>query len=356
MKIFLDSKTIEFNSNSTILFFCDLLKKSIPRFCYHQKLSIAGNCRMCLVQVEESIKPVASCAAFTSSNLRIFTNSFLVKKARESVIEFLLINHPLDCPICDQGGECDLQDQTILYGGDRGRFFEQKRAVKNIEFNNIIKTFMTRCIHCTRCVRFSSEILGLNNLGLIGRGNNVRISTFVEKAVYSELSGNLADICPVGALTIKPYSFIARPWELKSFNTVDVFDSHSNGLKFDVRGNDILRVTPLILSATNQEWISDVSRFFFDSLKIQRLTIPGVFNKVSTNFQKLSWSQTFFLIKSILSKFSLNDLFSKKNVSFKFGTLTEIDIFDVYKSIFLFGNIQKKFLIGNFYQKKNYNF
>jgi NADH dehydrogenase (ubiquinone) Fe-S protein 1 len=212
------------DKNSTVLQACESIGIEIPRFCFHERLSVAGNCRMCLVEIEKSPKPQASCALPVMNNMKIFTDTPLVKKAREAVLEFLLINHPLDCPICDQGGECDLQDQAMIYGSDSSRFYEYKRGVKNKNIGPLVKMIMTRCIHCTRCVRFMSEVAGLGDFGTTGRGNSTEIGTYIEKNLNSELSGNIVDLCPVGALTSKPYAFKARPWELTSFDTLDISD------------------------------------------------------------------------------------------------------------------------------------
>ena len=212
------------DKNSTVLQACESIGIEIPRFCFHERLSVAGNCRMCLVEVEKSPKPQASCALPVMNNMKIFTDTPLVKKAREAVLEFLLINHPLDCPICDQGGECDLQDQAMIYGSDSSRFYEYKRGVENKNIGPLVKMIMTRCIHCTRCVRFMSEVAGLGDFGTTGRGNSTEIGTYIEKNLNSELSGNIVDLCPVGALTSKPYAFKARPWELTSFDTIDISD------------------------------------------------------------------------------------------------------------------------------------
>jgi NADH dehydrogenase (ubiquinone) Fe-S protein 1 len=212
------------DKNSTVLQACESIGIEIPRFCFHERLSVAGNCRMCLVEIEKSPKPQASCALPVMNNMKIFTDTPLVKKAREAVLEFLLINHPLDCPICDQGGECDLQDQAMIYGSDSSRFYEYKRGVENKNIGPLVKMIMTRCIHCTRCVRFMSEVAGLGDFGTTGRGNSTEIGTYIEKNLNSELSGNIVDLCPVGALTSKPYAFKARPWELTSFDTLDISD------------------------------------------------------------------------------------------------------------------------------------
>ena len=270
-KVFINDKPIEVDDGLTILQACEIAGIEIPRFCYHERLSIAGNCRMCLVEMENSAKPVASCAMPVSEGMKIKTNSEMVVRARKGVMEFLLINHPLDCPICDQGGECDLQDQAMAYGKGLSRFVESKRAVKDKNLGPLIKTHMTRCIHCTRCIRFSEEIAGNNQLGSTGRGEDTEITSYLEKTIDSELSGNVIDLCPVGALTSKPYAFVARPWELKKTNSIDVFDAVGSNIRLDSKGDKILRVLPRINEDINQEWISDKTRFAYDGLNHQRI-------------------------------------------------------------------------------------
>ncbi len=270
--ITIDDKKVEFENGMTVMQACEIAGVEIPRFCYHEKLSIAGNCRMCLVEMEKGPpKPVASCAMPAGDGMVIKTDSEMVKKARKGVMEFLLINHPLDCPICDQGGECDLQDQALHYGFDKSRYEENKRAVKNKHMGPLVSTIMTRCIHCTRCVRFSTEVAGVDDLGLLGRGENAEITTYLEKTIDSELSGNVIDLCPVGALTSKPYSFKSRPWELTKTETFDVFDGIGSSIRVDTRGKQVLRVLPRINEDTNEEWISDKTRFAIDGLSRQRL-------------------------------------------------------------------------------------
>ena len=291
---------VQVSPNMSILQACELANVIVPRFCYHERLSVAGNCRMCLVEVEKMPKLQASCAVPVAPNMRIKTNSLAVKKAREGVLEFLLVNHPLDCPICDQGGECDLQDQSMVYGGDRSRFREFKRAVEDKNCGPLIKTVMTRCIHCTRCVRFANEIAGIPEFGTSGRGNLIEIGTYIEKVFTSELSGNIIDLCPVGALTSKPYSFLARPWELKSTESIDVFDSIHSNIRVDTRGYEIMRVLPKLNEFLNDEWISDKARFAFDGLSNQRLTVPLV--KINNSFQEISWSKAINLISEKVKK------------------------------------------------------
>lgn len=275
-------------SSQTVMQACESYGISIPHFCYHDQLSVSGNCRMCLVEDGKGPKPLlASCAVNVVPNMNIFTNTSLVKKARESVLEFLLINHPLDCPICDQGGECDLQDQSLVFGGDRGRFYESKRAVENKDCGPLVKTIMTRCIHCTRCVRFSTEVAGLTSFGVTGRGSKMEIGFYIKNLLNSEVSGNVIDLCPVGALTSKPYAFKARPWELKSYNTIDVFDSLGSNIRVDTFGTKILRILPLSNKVINGDWISDKVRFSYDGIKSQRITVPLCRDAIG-NFHKTS--------------------------------------------------------------------
>ena len=272
--ITINNKEIEFENGMTVMQACELTGIEIPRFCYHDKLSIAGNCRMCLVEMEKSPKPIASCAMPAAEGMKILTNTKNIENARKGVMEFLLINHPLDCPICDQGGECDLQDQALHYGFDKSRYEENKRAVKNKYMGPLVSTIMTRCIHCTRCVRFSTEVAGVDDLGLLGRGENAEITTFLEKTIKSELSGNVIDLCPVGALTSKPYAFKARPWELNKTESIDVFDAMGSSIRIDTLGKNTLRVLPRMNEEINEEWISDKSRFAIDGLSKQRIDTP----------------------------------------------------------------------------------
>ena len=272
--ITINNKEIEFENGMTVMQACELTGIEIPRFCYHDKLSIAGNCRMCLVEMEKSPKPIASCAMPAAEGMKILTNTKNIENARKGVMEFLLINHPLDCPICDQGGECDLQDQALLYGFDKSRYEENKRAVKNKHLGPLVSTIMTRCIHCTRCVRFSTEVAGVDDLGLLGRGESAEITTYLEKTIKSELSGNVIDLCPVGALTSKPYAFKARPWELNKTESIDVFDAMGSSIRIDTLGKNTLRVLPRLNEEINEEWISDKSRFAIDGLSKQRIDTP----------------------------------------------------------------------------------
>ncbi|BBK37369.1 NADH-quinone oxidoreductase [Allostella sp. ATCC 35155] len=275
-KLKIDGIEVEVPPGTTVLQACEMLGIEVPRFCFHERLEIAGNCRMCLVEQEKAPKPIASCAMPAADNMVIHTNSPRARKARQGVMEFLLINHPLDCPICDQGGECDLQDQAMAYGFDRGRFRENKRAVKDKELGPLVKTTMTRCIHCTRCIRFATEIAGVEELGATGRGENMEVGTYVEKALTSELSGNIIDLCPVGALTSKPYAFTARSWELRKTESVDVLDAVGSNIRIDARGPQVMRVLPRLNEAVNEEWISDKTRFAYDGLLRQRLDRPYV--------------------------------------------------------------------------------
>lgn len=283
---------VEFEPGMTVLQVAELAGEEIPRFCYHERLSIAGNCRMCLVEVKPGPpKPQASCALPAAEGQEIFTKTPMVKKAREGVMEFLLINHPLDCPICDQGGECDLQDQAMGYGRDDSRYEENKRAVEEKAMGPLIKTVMTRCIQCTRCVRFITEVAGSPEIGLISRGEDVEITTYLGAAVTSELSANVIDLCPVGALTSKPYAFEARPWELKKTESVDVMDALGSAIRVDARGAAVLRVLPRVNEDVNEEWISDKTRYAVDGLQRQRLDRPYV--RVGGKLQPASWAQAF---------------------------------------------------------------
>ena len=283
---------VEFEPGMTVLQVAELAGEEIPRFCYHERLSIAGNCRMCLVEVKPGPpKPQASCALPAADKQEIFTNTPMVKKAREGVMEFLLINHPLDCPICDQGGECDLQDQSMGFGRDGTRYIENKRAVEEKFMGPLIKTVMTRCIQCTRCVRFVTEVAGQPEIGLISRGEDVEITTYLESAVTSELSGNVIDLCPVGALTSKPYAFNARPWELKKTESVDVMDAMGAAIRVDARANAVLRVLPRVNDEINEEWISDKTRYACDGLSRQRLDQPYV--RVDGKLKPATWAEAF---------------------------------------------------------------
>ena len=287
---------VEVEEGITVLQACEKAGAEIPRFCYHEKLSIAGNCRMCLVEIEKSPKPVASCAMPAADGMVIKTNTPKIEKSRKGVMEFLLANHQLDCPVCDQGGECDLQDQSMFYGIDKSRFKENKRAVPDKNMGPLIKTQMTRCIHCTRCVRFATEVAGVPELGAIGRGEDMQITTYLEQSVQSELSGNVIDLCPVGALTSKPYVFEARPWELKKTETIDVMDAVGSNIRVDTYDWEVKRVLPIINEDINEEWISDKTRYACDGLLNQRLDTPYI--KYNNKFEKASWNEVYSIIKS----------------------------------------------------------
>jgi NADH-quinone oxidoreductase subunit G len=288
MKI--DGQEVEFTPGESVIQVCDRIGTEIPRFCYHEKLHIAGNCRMCLVEAKPGPpKPQASCALPCSENMEVITNSPMVKKAREGVMEFLLINHPLDCPICDQGGECDLQDQAMAYGTGKSRYSEHKRAVEDKYMGPLIKPHMTRCIHCTRCIRFVEDVAGVPELGAIGRGEHMEITSYLEKALTSEISANVIDLCPVGALTSKPYAFHARPWEVKKTESIDVMDAVGSNIRIDTRGEAVLRVLPRLNEEVNEDWISDKSRYACDGLKTQRLDKPYV--RKNGKLQPTSWDE-----------------------------------------------------------------
>ncbi|MDA8822420.1 NADH-quinone oxidoreductase subunit NuoG [Candidatus Pelagibacter bacterium] len=293
-KIKINGKEIEFEKGMTVLQACELADVEIPRFCYHEKLSIAGNCRMCLVEMERSPKPIASCAMPATEGMNIKTNTPLVEKARKGVMEFLLANHPLDCPVCDQGGECDLQDQSLYYGVDKSRFLENKRDVKEKYMGPLIKTQMTRCIHCTRCIRFATEVAGVPEIGAIGRGENMEITTYLEKSMASELSANVIDLCPVGALTSKPYAFEARPWELKKTESVDVMDAVGSNIRVDTYNWEVKRILPRLNNEINEEWISDKTRYSCDGLLKQRLDVPYI--KKENKLQKSNWDEVIKLL------------------------------------------------------------
>ncbi len=298
LKVKVNNIDIEVEEGLTVLQACEQAGSEIPRFCYHEKLSIAGNCRMCLVEIEKSPKPVASCAMPVTEGMNIKTNTSLVKKARKGVMEFLLANHPLDCPVCDQGGECDLQDQSMFYGIDKSRYKENKRQVPEKYMGPLIKTQMTRCIHCTRCIRFATEIAGVSELGAIGRGEDMQITTYLEKSMESEMSANVIDLCPVGALTSKPYVFEARPWELKKTESIDVMDAVGSNIRVDTYGWEVKRILPRINEDINEEWISDKTRYACDGIKNQRLDSPYI--KEKDKLKPTSWSNAFhFLVEKI---------------------------------------------------------
>ena len=300
LKLKVNDIDIEVEKGTTVLQACEQAGAEIPRFCYHEKLSIAGNCRMCLVEMEKSPKPIASCAMPAAEGMVLKTNTEKVKKARKGVMEFLLANHPLDCPVCDQGGECDLQDQSMYYGIDKSRFKENKRYVPEKYMGPLIKTQMTRCIHCTRCIRFATEVAGVPEIGAIGRGEDMQITTYLEKAMESELSANVIDLCPVGALTSKPYVFEARPWELKKTETIDVMDAVGSNIRVDTYGWEVKRVLPRINEEINEEWISDKTRYACDGLKNQRLDTPYI--KINGKLKPSSWEDAYKAISERVSK------------------------------------------------------
>jgi NADH-quinone oxidoreductase subunit G len=310
-KLKVDGKEIEVPDHFTLLQACEEAGAEVPRFCFHERLSVAGNCRMCLIEVKGGPpKPAASCAMGVrdvrggpNGELpEIFTNTPMVKKAREGVMEFLLINHPLDCPICDQGGECDLQDQAMAFGIDSSRYTENKRAVEDKYIGPLVKTVMNRCIHCTRCVRFTTEVGGISELGLIGRGEDAEITTYLEHAMTSELQGNVIDLCPVGALTSRPFAFTARPWELGKTESIDVMDAVGSAIRVDTRGREVMRIMPRVNEQVNEEWISDKTRFIWDGLKTQRLDRPYV--RRNGRLQAASWGEAFGTIKAAVSSAS----------------------------------------------------
>ena len=325
-KIIVNNKEVEFEEGMTVLQACELAGAEIPRFCYHERLSIAGNCRMCLVEKEKSPKPIASCAEPAVDGMNIKTNTSFVDKARKGVMEFLLANHPLDCPVCDQGGECDLQDQSMFYGFDYSRYSENKRQVKEKYMGPLIKTIMTRCIHCTRCIRFATEVAGIPELGAIGRGEDMEITTYLERAMESEMSANVIDLCPVGALTSKPYAFEARPWDLKKTETIDVMDAVGSNIRVDTYGWEVKRVLPRVNEDINEEWISDKTRYACDGLLKQRLDTPYI--RENGRLQKSSWSQALKLLISKLKSFDPNE------VAGLVGDLADLEMIYSFKSFF----------------------
>ena len=326
LKLKVNDIEVEVEEGLTVLQACEKAGVEIPRFCYHEKLSIAGNCRMCLVEMEKSPKPIASCAMPAAEGMVIKTNTPKIEKSRKGVMEFLLANHPLDCPVCDQGGECDLQDQSMFYGIDKSRFKENKRAVPDKNMGPLIKTQMTRCIHCTRCIRFATEIAGVPELGAIGRGEDMQITTYLEKSIQSELSGNVIDLCPVGALTSKPYVFEARPWELKKTETIDVMDAVGSNIRVDTYDWEVKRVLPIINEDINEEWISDKTRYACDGLLNQRLDTPYI--KYNNKFEKASWDEVFEIIKS---KIKNTD---KEKIAGFVGDLTNMEASYIFKEFF----------------------
>tara|TARA_Y100000590_G_scaffold408543_2_gene499733 strand:+ start:434 stop:2473 length:2040 start_codon:yes stop_codon:yes gene_type:complete len=325
-KIIVNNKEVEFENGMTVLQACEIAGVEIPRFCYHERLSIAGNCRMCLVEMEKSPKPIASCAMPAADGMKIKTNTTFVEKARKGVMEFLLANHPLDCPVCDQGGECDLQDQSLFYGFDNSRYSENKRQVKEKHMGPLIKTQMTRCIHCTRCVRFAQEVAGIPELGAIGRGEDTEITTYLEKSMESELSANVIDLCPVGALTSKPYAFESRPWDLKKTETVDVMDAVGSNIRVDTYGWQVKRILPRVNEDINEEWISDKTRYACDGLLKQRLDVP--FIRENGRLQKASWDKA---LKVLIDKFKL---FQPNQIAGVVGDLADLEMIYSFKVFF----------------------
>jgi len=325
-KIIVNNKEIEFEEGMTVLQACELAGAEIPRFCYHERLSIAGNCRMCLVEIEKSPKPIASCAMPAAEGMKIKTNTPFVDKARKGVMEFLLANHPLDCPVCDQGGECDLQDQSLFYGLDNSRYSENKRQVKEKYMGPLIKTQMTRCIHCTRCIRFASEVAGIPELGAIGRGEDMEITTYLEKSMESELSANVIDLCPVGALTSKPYAFEARPWELKKTETIDVMDAVGSNIRVDTYGWEVKRVLPRVNEDINEEWISDKTRYACDGLLKQRIDTPYI--RENGHLKKTTWENA---KKTLISKLKS---FDPSEIAGIVGDLSDLEMIYSFKSFF----------------------
>ncbi len=325
-KITINNKEIEFEEGTTVLQACELAGAEIPRFCYHEKLSIAGNCRMCLVEMEKSPKPIASCAMPAADGMKIKTNTAFVEKARKGVMEFLLANHPLDCPVCDQGGECDLQDQSLFYGFDSSRYTENKRQVKEKYMGPLIKTQMTRCIHCTRCIRFATEVAGIPELGAIGRGEDMEITTYLEKSMESELSANVIDLCPVGALTSRPYAFEARPWDLKKTETIDVMDAVGSNIRVDTYGWEVKRILPRINEDINEEWISDKTRYACDGLLKQRLDTPYL--RENGRLIKTSWDKA---LKILINKFKL---LNPNEIGGLIGDLADLEMIYSFKLFF----------------------
>ena len=308
VEVFIDDKPVQVPPGTTVLQAAAKVGVEIPRFCYHERLAVAGNCRMCLVEIEKQVKPVAACAMPVMKGWRVKTNSDLTRKAREGVMEFLLVNHPLDCPICDQGGECDLQDQSMAFGSDRSRFvdinYSGKRAVEDKDIGPLIKTIMTRCIHCTRCIRFASEVAGIDDLGTTGRGNDMQVGTYVEKLFLSELSGNIIDLCPVGALTSKPYAFVARPWETRRTDSIDVLDAVGSNIVISHRTGEVLRILPRVNEEINEEWLSDKARFSYDGLKRQRLITPMM--KIDGKLEAVEWEDALVTVAQAVQDVPLN--------------------------------------------------
>ncbi len=325
-KLTIDDNEIEVEEGLTVMQACKQIGIEIPHFCFHKKLKIAGNCRMCLVEMERAPKPIASCATTVFDGMKIKTNTPKIKKARSGVMEFLLANHPLDCPICDQGGECDLQDQAFKYGKGSSRYSDNKRAVRDKNLGPLVKTQMTRCIHCTRCVRFATEIAGVQELGAINRGGSMEITSYLEKALTSELSGNIIDLCPVGALTSKPYAFTARSWELEKTESIDVMDALGSNIRIDSRGMEVMRILPKLNEEINEEWISDKARFVVDGLKVQRLDTPYI--RKNAKLSATSWDQALSLIEKNISSIKNTEIASIS------GSTTSVESMFLVKQLF----------------------
>lgn len=337
----------------TILQQCEILGIRVPRFCYHEKLSIAGNCRICLVEVSNSFKLVVSCATMISKNISINTISNVVKHSRENILEMLLINHPLDCPICDQGGECDLQDQAILYGKDRSKFKEIKRSVFDKNLSPFIKTIMTRCIHCTRCIRYFNEIVGYKFLGTVGRGSQMEISNYIYTHDTTELSGNVVDLCPVGALTSKPFAFSARPWELINIESIDLLDSFCSKIRVSMKGEQIMRILPSNTPSINESWITNKIRFSYDAFTIQRIYTPKIKNSHTAFYNDVSWKNLFKYIKYNIYKFMQSDNFMNHFYAFtgKFIDLNTLILFKCFSKVLQIDNLNSHIVFENdFYQ------
>lgn len=355
LNVFVDNKRVQVEEGSALIQACELAGVVVPRFCYHERLQVAGNCRMCLVEVEKAPKPIASCAyPVQQDGMKVYTQTPLVKKAREGILSFLLSNHPLDCPVCDQGGECDLQDQVMSYGSDRGRYkeVEGKRAVEDKNFGPLISTSMNRCIHCTRCVRFSNELAGYEGLGTSGRGNDMQIGMYLSNAadggLNSEVSGNVVDLCPVGALTSKPYEFKARPWELKKTESVDVMDALGSNIRVDSRGNEVMRVLPRLNEEINEEWISDKTRYAYDGLKRQRLSVCLGRSGSNGELSQLTWKKALELFSQKLQSVPSSQGSGSK-ISVVAGKFTDLETLVAAKDLFSRLNCQSYFVDGRDY-------
>ena len=349
MKISINDISILVVPGTTVLQACESIGIEIPRFCFHERLNVAGNCRMCLVEVVKSPKPQASCALPVVDKMQIYTDSPLVKKARESVLEMMLKNHPLDCPICDQGGECDLQDEAWAFGRRWSRFSELKRSVNDKNLGSLVKTVMNRCIHCTRCVRFANEIAGIGFLGTTSRGESTEITTYVDQLLNSEISGNVIDLCPVGALTSKPYAFTARPWELSRIQRLDLTDALGSNIQLDIRGSDLLRILPRLNEQINEEWLTDKGRFSHDGLSNQRLIKPIA--KIDSVFKQVNFAETWEIIESLLASNMKSSIgfFPGKLIDFETSVKMQ-NLIDTIPNSFVFNsrNIQQCHLVSDF--------